>query len=95
MSLTDLHRKLIELDRMKANIKKFFDDYKSTTEALVKEFGIGHSFQDEEGIVYQLAEQEGKYVSFDRYTVERTKRPGEERGTLSVKKAQEMGYTVK
>jgi hypothetical protein len=92
--LTDKHIRLIELDRKKTEVKKFFDDYKKAVEELIAENGIGHSFQDNEGIVYQLVEQDGKWVTFDRFSLDRTKRPGEERGTLSVKKAQELGFKI-
>jgi hypothetical protein len=93
--LQDLQRQLVELDRRKDEVKKFFEDYKSTVDAIVSIAGVNHSFQDNQGIVYQLVEAEGKWVNFDRFIVERTKRPGETRGTLSVKKAKELGFTVK
>jgi hypothetical protein len=92
--LTALHIKLIDLDRKKNEVKKFFDEYKATLEALVKQNGVGHTFQDPEGIVYQIVEPDGKWVSFDKYSIDRTKRPGEERGSLSVKKAEELGFKV-
>jgi len=94
MSLTQLHLKLVELDRKKAEVKRFFEEYKETVEALVKQHGVGHSFIDDQQIVYQLAELDGKWVTFERYGVDRTKRPGEERGTLSVKRAKELGYNI-
>ena len=94
MSLTEAHAKLIELDRKKNEVKKFFEDYKTAVEELVKTYGVGHAFQDPEGIVYQLVELDGKWVSFEKHGVERTKRPGEERGSLSVKKAKELGFKV-
>jgi hypothetical protein len=92
--LTDLHIKLINLDRKKEEVKKFFEEYQSTIKDLVQICGISHHFQDECGIVYQLVELEGRYVNFDRYGLERTKRPGEDRGSLSIKKAKELGYDV-
>jgi hypothetical protein len=94
MSLTQLHLKLVELDRKKTEVKRFFEEYKETVEALVKEYGAGHHFIDDQQIVYQLNELDGKWVTFERYGVDRTKRPGEERGTLSVKKAKELGYNI-
>jgi poly-beta-hydroxyalkanoate depolymerase len=94
MSLTELHLKLIELDRKKAEVKKFYEDYANALEELTKEFGVGHHFQDDQGIVYQIVEQDGKWVTFDRLAVDRTKRPNEDRGSLSVKKAKELGYSV-
>ena len=93
--MSPLHQKLIELDRRKDEVKKFYEEYKVTLEALVKEHGVGHAFQDEVGIVYQLAEPDGKWVNFDKYSLDRTRREGEKAGTLSMKKAQELGFEVK
>jgi hypothetical protein len=93
--MSPLHLKLIELDRRKDEVKKFFEEYKETLEALVKEHGVGHAFQDDAGIVYQLAEANGKWVAFDKFNLERTKREGEKAGSLSVKRAQELGFEVK
>jgi hypothetical protein len=93
--MSPLHLKLIELDRRKDEVKKFFEEYKETLEALVKEHGVGHAFQDDAGIVYQLAEANGKWVAFDKFNLERTKREGEKAGTISVKRAQELGFEVK
>lgn len=93
--LTQSHQKLIELDRRKEEVKKFFEEYKLAVESLIKEHGVNHAFQDDQGIVYQLVELDGKWVNFERFGVERTKRPGETRGSLSVKKAKELGFNVK
>jgi len=93
--MTPLHMKMVELDRRKDEVKKFFEEYKITMEALVAEFGVGHVWQDEVGIVYQLNEASGKWVSFDKFNLDRTKREGEKAGSLSVKKAEELGFTVK
>lgn len=92
--LTDLHVKLINLDRKKEEVKKFFEEYQSTIKDLVQVYGLNHHFQDDFGIVYQLVELEGRYINFDRYGLERTKRPGEDRGSLSVKRAKELGYNI-
>jgi hypothetical protein len=50
---------------------------------------------DEQGIVYGIVEAEGKWIPYEKYTYVRTKREGEQRGTLSVKEAQERGFQVK
>lgn len=92
--LTDLHIKLVELDRKKEEVKKFFEEYQSVVKELIKKYGANHHFQDQFGTVYQLVELEGRYVNFDRYGIERTRRFGEERGSLSIKKAKELGYSI-
>lgn len=92
--LTEAHIKLILLDRKKEEVKKFFEDYKNAVNELVQKYGVNHAFQDEEGIVYQLVELDGKWVNYEKFSVERTKRPGEARGSLSLKKALELGFKV-
>lgn len=58
------------------------------------EVGINGYFQDEEGTVYKLVIPNGKFVYFDKLGYERTRRPGEKRGDLSMKEAQEAGFIL-
>ena len=92
--LTSNQAKLILLDRRKEEVKQFFEEYRATIEALVAEHGINHAFQDDQGVVYQLVVLDGKWVNFERFGVERTKRVGEARGSLSIKKAKELGFSI-
>lgn len=87
-------QRFIELDKKKEEVKRFFDEYKAAVEAVVNEIGVGGHFQDDEGTVYQTAVPEGRFVAFDRFTVNRTRREGEKRGDLSLTKARELGYDV-
>jgi hypothetical protein len=52
--------------------------------------GLDHHWQDEEGIVYQVAEMTGKFVYFVPYEIKRTRRDGEAKGSLSIKAAKEL-----
>lgn len=92
--MTEAQLKFIQLDKKKAEYKEFLKEYKEAKNAIISELGIGGHFQDVEGIVYQTAECDGKFVYFDKFDIERTKRAGERAGSLSVKKAQELGYKV-
>jgi len=94
--MTDKQKRFIELDLKKAEYKKFLEDYKEATTELIKEIGIGGHFQDTDGIVYQAAESDGKFVYYDTLVVNRTRRPylDEKKGSLSLKKAKELGYEV-
>jgi hypothetical protein len=49
---------------------------------------------DVEGIVYGIIEPEGRFIYYEKYSYVRTKRPGESRGTLSIKEAKERGFPV-
>lgn len=92
--LTEAQKRFIELDRQKTHYKQFLDDYKAATEAVVAEAGVGAFFQDEQGVVYQTATPDGRFVYYERYTVNRTRREGEKAGSLSLKAAREAGFSV-
>lgn len=92
--MTDLQKKFVELERKKEEVKKYFDELSAATAALVKETGVGSYFQDEQGIVYKVVVPDGKFVSFDKFGVIRTKRPHERAGDLSMKEAEAAGYRL-
>lgn len=92
--MTPAQAKFVELEKKKAEVKKFFEELQTATETLVKEHGTNFYFQDPEGTVYKLIEPEGRFVKFDRYGYIRTRRVDEKRGDLSLKEAEEAGFTV-
>lgn len=88
-------KRFIELEKKKAEYKKYIEELKLATEELVKEIGVGTYFQDpSDGTVFKLTIPEGKFVYFDKYSFVRTKRTGEKRGDLSMKEAKEQGFSV-
>lgn len=94
MPLSDKQKRFVELERRKDEIKKYYEDLETAITELIGEQGVNTYFQDEQGTVYKLIECEGKYVKFDKYGYNRTKRAGEERGSLSVKEAKERGFNI-
>jgi hypothetical protein len=92
--LTEAQRRFIYLDKKKAEYKQFLEDYKTATEALVSEIGVGAMFQDADGTVYKATEPNGKFVYFDKYEICRTRREGEAKGSLSMTEARNAGFTV-
>lgn len=90
LSATEL--RVIELDREKAAHSKFYEEYNAAIEELAAEKGIGHAFQDEDGIVYQTVNPKGTFIEYRTVGIERTRRVGETRGSLSLKAAQELGF---
>ena len=93
--LTDLQKRLVELDLRKVEIRAIYEEMDNIINQLVKEHGVDFAFQAEDGIVYKLAQAKGQYVTFKQYEVLRTKRPDERAGTLSVKEAESLGFKVK
>lgn len=72
----------------------FFDQLKQALEEVVKESGVNSYFQDEEGTVYKIIQPEGKWIPFEQYSYVRTRREHEKRGDLSLKEAEEAGFTI-
>lgn len=93
-NLSETKLKFIELDKKKAEYKKFMEEYQLITQDLIKEIGIGGHFQDDDGTVYQADVCDGKYVHFDKFEIKRTRRAGEKSGSLSLKDAKALGYNV-
>lgn len=94
-NLSPAIQRFIELERKKTEIKRFFEELKLATEEVVKEIGVGSYFQDpSDGTVYKIVEPEGRFVNYERYGYVRTRRADEKRGDLSMKEAQEAGFTV-
>lgn len=92
--MTEAQKRFVELEKKKDEVRKFYEDLESALFDLVSEQGLNSFFQDEAGTVYKIVECEGKYIKFDKYGYNRTKRPGEERGSLSMKEARERGFKV-
>jgi len=92
--MTPAQVRFVNLERKKEEVKRFFDELNEACEAVVNEIGVDGFFQDDDGTVYQVVVPAGKFVHFEKYSYNRTKRKGEERGTLSVKKAEEAGFII-
>jgi len=94
MKLTEVQRRFIELDKKKAEVKKFLEEYNAAAEAVVAEVGLMQYFQDEEGIVYKTGVPLGTFVFFPRVEILRTRRDGEKAGSMSLKEAKDAGFDV-
>lgn len=74
------------------------DEMKACKEAMVKvmtEIGEGKFVQDPSDMtVYQIVIPQGRYVYFDPITYIRTRKVNEDRGELSIKKAEEAGFLL-
>ena len=92
--MSDVVNRFLELEKKKEEAKKIYKELNDATEALAEEIGIGGSFQDNEGTVYQIVEPAGTFIEYHKVGYERTKRGEEKRGSLSVKRAKELGYDV-
>lgn len=93
--LTKAQQAYVDMDRTYHEmLKPFFDQLKAARRAVVDESGIGGMFQDEEGVVYQIAEKKGQWVAFEPVEINRTRRNGETKGSLSLTAARDAGFAV-
>jgi len=92
--MSDIVNKFIELEKKKEIAKQIFKELKDATAALAEEIGVGGHFQDTEGTVYQVVVPQGTFVEYSQIGYERTRRADEKKGSLSLKKARELGYEV-
>lgn len=92
--IEEAFRAYAELDQKEAEHKAY---YKARGDALDRIVGLvgsrGH-FQDSKGVVYELLPAKGTYVHFIPYEIRRTRRGNEKAGSLSLIRAEELGYTV-
>ena len=92
--MTEAQLKFIALEKRKEDVKKFFEELSLATEAVVQEIGLNKYFQDGDGIVYKTTVPDGKFVYFEKFSIDRTRRAGEKSGSLSLKEAKENGFVV-
>ncbi len=92
--MTPAQVRLVELDLKKDEYKKYVEELQATITEVVAELGVGGMFQDPSGLVWKMVIPEGKFVYFDKLSYNRTKRPHEDRGSLSVKEAEAAGFKI-
>ena len=93
--LTHAQQRYAELDKIYwEKIKNFMDRLKYARQAVLDESGAGVFFQDADGIVYATADKKGQWVDFTPFEIQRTRRPGETKGSLSLTAARDAGFTV-
>ncbi len=92
--MTPTQVRFVELEKQKEEFKKLLTELDEVNQAVADEIGIGNYFQDDEGVVYKIVVPSGRWVKFESISYVRTKREGEDKGTLSVKEAKEAGFEV-
>jgi uncharacterized coiled-coil DUF342 family protein len=93
--LTDQQQKFVELTKQLETIKEQRKEIGSQLEELANQIGVGSSFQDPiDKTVFEIVVPDGKYMYFDKIDYVRTRREGERSGSLSLKRAKELGYEL-
>ena len=93
--LNDKQQKFIELTKQLEAVKEQRKEISSQLEVLANEIGVGASFQDPtDKTVFEIVIPDGKYMFFDKIDYARTRREGERSGSLSLKRAKELGFEL-
>lgn len=93
--LTPAQKTYVELDKKyAADFKPFLDELKAARQAVIDEIGLGSFFQDTDGTVYHTSEKKGQWIDFTPHEIQRTRRAGEAKGSLSLTAAREAGFEV-
>ena len=94
--MNDTQKKFLELSKQMEALNAQRKELKPQLEALMVELGVGSHFQDPDtGLVYQIEVPNGTFIEYKRIGYARTKAKEEVKGTLSMKKAEDLGYKVK
>ena len=92
--MTEKQTRFVNLEKKKEEVKKFFEELNLALQEVASEIGVGSYFQDNEGTVYKVTEPDGKFVHYEKISYVRTRRLNEKRGDLSLKEAEEAGFSV-
>jgi len=93
--MTDTQQKFLEISKRYEALKEEMKALKPTLQELMTELKVGTHFQDPETqLVYRIEVPTGTYVSFDPITYSRTKKVGEDKGSLAKSEAQKLGYNI-
>jgi hypothetical protein len=90
---------LIRMDREKDEHVEFLKQYRLLIEEIAQNIDLieeNHiAFQDKWDVVYKIEPATGEYVEYKHWTLKRTRRPGEKRGTLSIEEAKRLGFEMR
>jgi len=89
----DPHVELINMIKAKEALVKQLKTLEAQLTEEMKIFPLGKMFQDGDGIVYQIIIPSGIFMPYKTIDYIRTRKEGEKAGTLSIKAAQEAGFS--
>jgi hypothetical protein len=91
--LTDEQKKIIELSKRRELLKEQIKETSEQLEVVLSEVGVGSSFQDPtDNVVFEIVIPKGAFTYYSHIGYDRTKREGERAGSLSMKRAKELGF---
>ena len=94
-TLTDQQKQFIEISKRYETLKNELSEVKEKYTGLLQEIGVGTAFQDpDDGTVFEIVVPKGRFVYNEIIGYDRTRRDGERSGSLSLKRAKELGYNI-
>jgi hypothetical protein len=92
--MNQYQEKFLELAVKKESTVKQLKEINRELSETMRMMPLGEMFQDpKDKVVYQVIAPSGTYVEFKTVDYIRTRKEGEEKGTLSIKAAQEAGFS--
>ena len=93
-SIEQLKRNFITFDKLRSVANMIYAFHDNTVDRLAGLLAIGEHWQDDDKTVYRISKNEWMHVRVQSTVINRTRRSGETKGTLSLTEARELGYTV-
>ena len=93
--VTEIQQKAIGLINQIEILKEQLKPLQKELDETIAQIPVGEMFQDETTkIVYRIATQKGTYIEFKHLIYQRTRKEGESKGSISIKEAEEKGFTL-
>ena len=90
-----MNDKFLELAKKYEELKDELKQVRIDLESTMMAMGVDTRLQDPiDGVVYQIVESNGQWVSYSKIDYIRTRKGNEKAGTLSLKKAEEWGFKL-
>jgi len=90
-----LELSVVNLSLQKEKLRKEMEELNKNLEDSLRNLGMGHIFQAEDGTVFRVSKPAGTFISFRDIDYDRTRREGEKSGSMSLTDARAAGYEVK
>lgn len=90
-----MENQFFELAKKYESLVEELKSVKDQMNAVMADIGVNKFIQDPSDMtVYQIVVPQGRFVHFDTISYIRTRKENEERGDLSLKKAEEAGFNL-
>lgn len=94
--MNSLNERFLELVHAYEDLKSNMEKVRNELNQIMLELKVGTYLQDSvTGAVYKIVKPNGTFMYYRDIDFVRTALPGEDRGTLSKKEAQEMGFILR